>query len=123
MSVGVLRCLDPRRMDGRRLLRFLAGLALVALTAALRVDAPADRPAQAAATDRPAQAAATDRPAQPAAAPVPGPAAAAAPEPSCVTVQPARTSGYRSVTAVLGTDASLPAGRTPTSHGSRAPPA
>jgi hypothetical protein len=112
--VAVVARILPRHWDGRRLLQFLTGLALIALSFAVRVDGPVATPVTVAAA--PAAPTATvqvvgndavdvdsDRSAEPNA--VPGAMAAA----------PAAPGVARVLTA--------PAGAVPPSYGSRAPPA
>jgi hypothetical protein len=125
--VGILERLDPRHWGGRRVLRFLTGLALVALAFVV----PADRtPAAAVAT-------VAERPAA-AVAPI---AAGRADSEQARTEQahaeqadseqaqagaptgPAGATITRPAGAVVGTDTAPPAGSRPASHGSRAPPA
>jgi hypothetical protein len=140
--VAIVARFLSRARDGRRLLQFLTGLALVALSFVIRVDGPATTVG--AAIDRPAAASAVD--AGPAAPPAADAALAVAPD-SAVAPDPADASATSAqdtpsaadaglavrapgITAEhtgadgtpAGIDATPTAGSTPASHGSRAPP-
>jgi hypothetical protein len=125
--VGILQRLDPRRLDGRRMLRFVCGLALVALAVAIRVDvaAAAAEPDRTAPTVAAASAAAAPAIAAPQTAAADSAAADSAAPVSApeiiftIVAAPGHTTGA----VVTGTDAVPPAGSTPASHDSRAPPA
>jgi hypothetical protein len=116
--VSLLERLHPRHWDGQRFLRFLTGLALIALAFAAPV-APA-----AAATPAP-PAVITTTVEAPAAA---KPAAAAAEQPAAAVEEPAAVetcrhdaSGYRGVTPPADTAAAV-TGVGQRAHGTRGPP-
>jgi hypothetical protein len=112
--VALLGRLHPRHWDGQRLLRFLTGLALLALAFA----APA-APAEAAVTPAPAV--------EVSVAAVAAPAPVSAPEPASIRdASPSETcwhdaSGYTTVARPAGDTVAL-AGADQRVHGSRAPP-
>jgi hypothetical protein len=109
--VALLERLHPRHWDGQRFLRFLTGLALIALAFAAPV-APA-----AAATPAP-PAVITTTVEAPAAA---KPAAAAAEQPAAVETCRHDASGYRGVTPPADTAAAV-TGVGQRAHGTRGPP-
>jgi hypothetical protein len=116
--VGILERLDPRHWGGRRVLRFLTSLALVALTFVVRVDVSA-APTVGTTAERPAAAVA---PVEVVASEA-GAAAADAGAAAEGATGPTGSAPTGTTTQVVpGGDAAPPAGSRPASHGSRAPP-
>jgi hypothetical protein len=142
VAVSILERLDPRHWGGRRVLRLLAGLALVALALAVPsvvtapaivpaavvaeqpvAIAPADAlPADDAPTAQDAAGADDDAAAQDAAAPAADPDAPAARIGATLGGTATAALRERTDAGVTGADATPPTGSTPESQGSRAPP-
>jgi hypothetical protein len=122
--VGILERLDPRHWGGRRVLRVLTGLALVALTFVAQLGAPSAvtasvRPAAIAADATVAATAAAGASAGADSRPAPPGAEQAAVEQAGAGQAGA---GQADPQRVAGAVLAAPAGSTPGSHGSRAPP-
>ncbi|MEU4163744.1 hypothetical protein [Actinoplanes sp. NPDC026670] len=104
-----------RPWDGQRILRFLTGLAMLALAVTLRLPGPAV-PASVAAPAAPA----------PAVAALPAPAAVAAPDPAVYEaerIEPAPVGEAAAAPAGVTFTTRIPHGETPAATGPRAPPA